>query len=123
VREEGVVVVALLAAGLVALIAFNLFQLGVLALFAVTAGAATEFGRLAFQSLMQRSAPRGSQGRVFVRYEVLFQLAWVVGAFIPAVSGMSFRTGVIVMTVFYLGVGVTYLVRPFLPKREPAAGT
>jgi hypothetical protein len=123
IREEAVVLGALVGAGIGGFLASADFRLLSLALFAGLAGMAAEFGRLAFQSLMQRSAPRGSQGRVFVRYEVLFQLAWVVGAFIPAVSGMSFRTGVIVMTVFYLGVGVTYLVRPFLPKREPAAGT
>src|SRR5206468_2076979 len=81
-REEGVVFGALFAAGAVALVAFNLFDLWVLALFALTAGAATEFGRLAFQSLMQRTAPLGTQGRVFVRYEVAFPLAGVMGEFV-----------------------------------------
>ncbi len=40
---------------------------------------------------MQRLAPGGSYGRVFVRYEVLFQLAWVGGALIPALAPIDFR--------------------------------
>jgi hypothetical protein len=121
VREEGVVVVALLAAGLVALIAFNLFQLGVLALFAVTAGAATEFGRLAFQSLMQRSAPQGAHGRVFVRYEVGFQLAWVAGAFVPAVIPIGFRLGILMMAAFYLLFGVWMVARRRMARQADEA--
>ena len=77
VREETMVVSCVLGAGLIASVAFEWYTLAVLAVFAVVAGAATEFGRLAFQALMQRAAPEGALGRVFVRYEVLFQLAWV----------------------------------------------
>ena len=70
-REEAVVIACVSAACIGALLAFELFGLPLLTVFTVVAGAATEFGRLAFQSLMQRHAPPGAQGRVFVRYEVL----------------------------------------------------
>jgi hypothetical protein len=73
---------------------------------------ATEFGRLAFQSLMQRSAPGGAHGRVFVRYEVLFQLAWVAGAFLPAVLPIEFREGFLFLAAFYLILGVGYVLQP-----------
>jgi hypothetical protein len=106
-REEAVVLAALVAAGAGALFAFVVFDLPVLALFAALVGMATEFGRLAFQSLMQRYAPGGSQGRVFVRYEVLFQMAWVGGAFLPAILPISFRTGVLILAAFYLGLALT----------------
>ena len=83
-----------------------------LAVFALVAGAATELGRLAFQSLMQRHAPEGALGRVFVRYEVMFQLAWVGGAFLPAVLPIEFRTGILILAAFYLVLAVvTYLRR------------
>jgi hypothetical protein len=111
IREERVVFVALFAAGVAAVVAFNVFALLVLALFALTSGAATEFGKLAFQSLMQRAAPEGAHGRVFVRYEVLFQLAWVAGAFIPAVAPVGFRLGILLMAAFYLGFGLWLVVR------------
>jgi hypothetical protein len=109
-REEGVVLGALLAAGGGAVLAFVAFELPVLALFAALAGMVTEFGRLAFQSLMQRSAPGGAHGRVFVRYEVAFQLAWVGGALVPALVPIGFRVGVLLMAAFYLVIGTTHLL-------------
>ena len=97
-------------------------QLAVLAVFAVVAGAATEFGRLAFQALMQRAAPEGALGRVFVRYEVLFQLAWVAGALLPAVLPIGFRTGILILAGFYLLLAaVTYVRRGQVPT-PPVAG-
>lgn len=116
-REEAVVLLSLLGAGLAALVAYGAFRLPVLVVFAALAGMATEFGRLAFQSLMQRSAPAGVHGRVFVRYEVAFQLAWVVGAFVPTVLPVGFRLGVLLLAVFYLGLGLGYAVRPL--RRGP----
>jgi hypothetical protein len=116
-REETVVLLALVAAGGGALAAFFFFSLPTLAIFAVVAGAASEFGRLSFQSLMQRVAPAGAHGRVFVRYEVAFQLSWVAGAFIPAMIAVPFRGGVLALAVFYLLLGLTYLFRPDLPGR------
>ena len=92
-REEFIVVGCTVAAGLGAFFAFAAFSLPVLAIFALTAGVATELGRLAFQSLMQAHAPEGALGRVFVRYEVMFQLSWIAGAVGPAVSRSPSRTG------------------------------
>jgi hypothetical protein len=120
-REEGVVIMALLAAGVGAILAFEAFGLFWLAVFAGLAGAATEFGRLAFQSLMQRNAPGGAQGRVFVRYEVAFQLAWVVGAFLPAILPIEFRTGILVLATFYLVLALSYFIRPVVERRRAQA--
>jgi hypothetical protein len=111
-REEAVVIACVSAACIGAL----------LAIYAFVAGAATEFGRLAFQSLMQRHAPAGAQGRVFVRYEVLFQLAWVAGAFIPALLPIDFRQGILILAAFYalLAIGSWYRAR--LRARERRSG-
>ncbi|MFN2544941.1 MAG: MFS transporter [Actinomycetota bacterium] len=118
IREATVVVGALLAGGAGALLAFTEFRLEFVVLFAALAGAAAEFGKLAFQSLMQREAPSGAQGRVFVRYEVVFQLAWVAGAFLPALLPIPFRPGVLVLALFYLALGSWYVVHPLLRHRE-----
>jgi hypothetical protein len=40
-------------------------------------------GKLAFDSLVQRDAPDANRGRSFARFEVRFQLVWVIGAMIP----------------------------------------
>jgi hypothetical protein len=110
-REEAVVIACVSAACIGALLAFELFGLPLLTIYALVAGAATEFGRLAFQSLMQRHAPEGAQGRVFVRYEVLFQLAWVGGAFLPALLPIDFRTGILILAGFYGVLAIVTVVR------------
>jgi hypothetical protein len=106
-REEAVVIASVSAACMGAVLAFELFGLPLLTVFAFVAGAATELGRLAFQSLMQRHAPAGAQGRVFVRYEVMFQLAWAAGAFAVVLLSIDFRVGILILAAFYgvLGVG------------------
>jgi len=107
-REEAVVIAGVSAAGIGALLASGLFGLPLLTVYALLAGAASEFARLAFQSLMQSHAPPGALGRVFVRYEVQFQVAWVVGAFIPALLPVSLRLGVVFLAVFYGALAAAY---------------
>jgi hypothetical protein len=122
VREESMVVSCVLGAGLIASVAFEWYTLAVLAVFAAVAGAATEFGRLAFQALMQRAAPEGAVGRVYVRYELLFQLAWVAGAFLPAVLPIGFRTGILILAGFYLLLAGVYYVRRGRGLTPPVPG-
>jgi hypothetical protein len=110
-REEAVVIAGVTAGGLAALLAFELFGLPLLAFFSVVVGATTELGRLAFQSLMQRLAPEGALGRVFVRYEVLFQVSWVAGALLPALLPISFRWGILILAAFYLMLAGIYVAR------------
>jgi hypothetical protein len=118
-REEFIVVGCTIAAGVGAFLAFTAFTLPVLAIFGLTAGAATELGRLAFQSLMQAHAPEGALGRVFVRYEVMFQLAWVAGALGPALVQIDFKPGMLIMAGFYLALAGAWALRFFRGGREP----
>jgi hypothetical protein len=113
-REEGLLFVAVALAAAAAVAAFELYGLAALAVFCATVGMSTEFGRLGFQALMQRLVPVNAHGRVFVRYEVAFQLAWVAGAFVPAMFPITFRGGVLLMGVFYAVTGVVYLALPRL---------
>jgi len=110
-REEAVVITSLSVGAIGALLAWQLYGLPLLTIYAFSAGAAAEFARLAFQALMQRHAPPEALGRVFVRYEVLFQVAWVLGAFAPVVLPISFRQGVIVLALFYGALATIYIVR------------
>jgi hypothetical protein len=121
-HEELVVIGCVVAAGFGALVAFEFFALPVLAVFSVVTGATTEFGRLAFQSLMQRNAPEGALGRVFVRYEVVFQLAWVAGAFLPAVLPIAFRQGILSLAAFYVVVGAAYFAMRRADKNSGEGG-
>jgi hypothetical protein len=117
-REEAVVIGCLIGAGVGATLSFFAFELVVLILFAVVVGASSELGRLAFQTLMQRLAPGGSYGRVFVRYEVLFQLAWVGGALIPALAPIDFREGFLILAALYLVAIIGYLTPDVLARRR-----
>jgi hypothetical protein len=110
-REEAIVVACVLGAGVGALLAFQLFGLPLLAVFALVIGAGTEFARLAFQGLMQRHVPEGAFGRVFVRYEVLFQLGWIGGAFVPVILDIDFRVGILILAGFYLGLSALFAWR------------
>ena len=117
-REEAVVVGCVIGAGIGAVLAFVAFSIPVLVVFALVVGASAELGRLAFQSLMQRLAPGGAHGRVFVRYEVLFQLAWVAGALIPSMLPIDFRWGFLILAGLYLVAGVGYLTPDLLARRR-----
>jgi hypothetical protein len=125
-REEAIVIASVSAAGVGALLAFEIFGLPLLTVYALVAGAAGELTRLAFQSLMQNHAPPGALGRVFVRYEVLFQVAWVGGALLPALLPIRFRAGILMLAAFYGALGVAYVVRARRrhrrPKPPPAPG-
>lgn len=116
IREELIVLLALSGAGVAAILAFTTFGLPTLAVFIGLAGLATRFGQLAFQSLMQRHAPGKAHGRVFVRYEILFQLSWVGGAFVAAMLPIDFRVGLLMVGAFYLGIAFVYLLRPSLRR-------
>jgi hypothetical protein len=113
-----VVVACVIGAGIGAVLAFVAFSLPVLVVFGVVVGASAELGRLAFQSLMQRLAPGGAHGRVFVRYEVVFQLAWVAGALIPSMLPIDFRWGFLILAGLYLVAGIGYLTPDLLARRR-----
>jgi hypothetical protein len=117
VREEAVVVACVIGAGVGAVLAFVAFSLPVLIVFGVVVGASAELGRLAFQSLMQRLAPGGAHGRVFVRYEVIFQLAWVAGALL-AMLPIDFREAFLILAGLYLVAGIGYLTPDLVARRR-----
>ena len=117
-REEAVVVGCIVGAGVGAVLAYVAFSLPVLVVFALAVGAAAELGRLAFQSLMQTLAPGGTHGRVFVRYEVIFQLAWVAGAIVPAMLPLEFREAFLVLAGLYVIAGIGYLAPDLMARRR-----
>ncbi len=116
-REEAVVIACVVGAGIGAMIAFAWSSLPVLAAFALVVGMTGELGRLAFQSLMQQAAPGGAHGRVFVRYEVLFQLSWVAGALVTAMLPIQVREGFLILFGLYVVVVLGYLAPGLLDRR------
>ncbi|HYH27469.1 MAG TPA: hypothetical protein VEA19_01690 [Actinomycetota bacterium] len=120
-REEAIVLVALVAGGVGAVLAFTAFALPVVAIFVALVGTGTRLGQLAFASLMQRRAPGGAHGRVFVRYEVLFQMSWIAGAFLPAMLPIPFKRGLLILAGVYLAASFVFLVPPRTARGAPSA--
>jgi hypothetical protein len=66
-------------------------------------------GRAGFDSLVQRDAPHSLWGRSFARFEAYFQLAWVLGAFVPVLVTISPGIGMLVLALICGGGGFAYL--------------
>jgi hypothetical protein len=104
-REEAVVVAALAVPAGAALLGARSDARPAALIAALALGLGSATGRAGFDSLVQRDAPDTVWGRAFARYEAYFQLAWVVGAFVPTLIAMSIGTGLLLLALG-LGAGV-----------------
>lgn len=102
-REESILTGCLVFVALGGLLAARLNNRPVTALLAFIVGFSASAGKLAFDSLVQRDAPKAVQGRSFARFETEFQLVWVVGALLPVALSIPERVG---FTLLALGPAV-----------------
>ncbi|MEA2435244.1 MAG: hypothetical protein QOG54_2701 [Actinomycetota bacterium] len=109
-KEEGIVVIALLLS--VAAAAFAAFRFGIpsVALLIGAFGVASGAIKVAFDSIVQRDVNEAVRGRAFARFEAGLQLSWVAGALIPVVISLPARVGTIVAGAGTLVLVITYLV-------------
>ncbi|MFN0089652.1 MAG: MFS transporter [Acidimicrobiales bacterium] len=78
------------------------------ALLVAAVGFASSAGRAAFDSLVQRDAPDANQGRAFARFETRFQIAWVLGAFVPVAAPLPGWLGYVVIALSALAGGASF---------------
>lgn len=90
-----------------------LAQVG-LAFVAAVAGAISQ---PSFDALTQRRVPPRAQGRVFARFAVRQQLAWVLGALIPVAIAMPFAVGDSILAVICAVCLVGYGIGRFVVNR------
>ena len=111
VREEVILSTTLLAAAVMALIAARYPQRFSTLLIVLVIALASQCGRIAFDSLLQRDGPEHLRGRAFARFETRFQLAWVVGALIPValLDLLTEREG-----YFALGLGLAFATATYI---------
>jgi MFS family permease len=64
--------------------------------------------KLSFDSLVQRDAPAAIHGRAFARLEAAFQMAWVVGAFVPVVIVINADVGFVLLAAVCAAAGLWY---------------
>ncbi len=81
--EERMIIALLSLTVVVALGAAWVGGLGASAVLAGTVAVVSTGAKLAFDSLVQRDAPDANRGRSFARFEVRFQVVWVLGALLP----------------------------------------
>jgi Na+/melibiose symporter-like transporter len=98
-REESILTGCLVVLAAGALFAARMDSRPVTAFFTFVVGFSASTGKLAFDSLVQRDAPKAVQGRSFARFETEFQLVWVVGALIPVALSIPERVGFFVLAI------------------------
>ena len=82
------------------------------ALLALILSACAALGKLAFDSLVQRDAPKAVQGRSFARFEAIFQFVWVIGALVPVVLTITTHHGFFLLAALAGTVGTWYALGP-----------
>jgi hypothetical protein len=108
-REESILTGCLVLVVAAGLVAARSHSRPATAVFTGVVGFAASAGKLAFDSLVQRDAPKAVQGRSFARFETEFQLVWVVGALIPVVLSIPERVGFFVLAVAPAVAALSYV--------------
>jgi hypothetical protein len=94
VREEVLVISALIAAGVFAIAVGLLFSVPLAALLVFVFGVASGASKLALDALVQRDIHPAARGWVFARYETALQLSWVLGALLPVAVALPAELGI-----------------------------
>lgn len=70
-----------------------------IAMLAFGVGISAAMGKLGFDALVQRDAPRANHGRAFAKFEGRFQLTWAIGAFAAVVIRFPIQLGAFLVAV------------------------
>ncbi len=110
-REEPMVVAALAVEAAAAFIAGQFFSLAAAAFLSLAAGYAWGTAKFAFDGLLQATVEPTERGRAFTSSETVFQLAWVLGAFLPTGLSIDVRIGLIIAGITALAAQTIYVSR------------
>ena len=93
IREERILLACMVTVATGSLLALWLGGRSSAAVLAAVVGFGATAAKLCFDAIVQRDAPDANQGASFARFEAQFQLAWVVGAFLPVVLPIPLGVG------------------------------
>ncbi len=79
-----------------------------IAMLAFGVGISASMGKLGFDALVQRDAPRANHGRAFAKFEGRFQLTWAIGAFTAVVIRFPIQFGAFLVAVAAAFAAVSY---------------
>ena len=108
-KEEGILAVSTMFAGLTALIVGYWFSVGTAAVLVLVFGLASGSAKVAFDSIVQKSTSEAGRGWAFARFESILQLAWVAGAVIPVILPVPSGAGVIATGALALFLATLYV--------------
>lgn len=124
-REEPMVVAALALEAAAAFISSHIFGVWAAAALALFAGLAWGTAKFGYDGLLHASVPAAERGRSFTYSESLFQLAWVLGAVIPALLPIPATLGLLLagcaaLTAQVIVVSALLLSTSDPPPQDPA---
>lgn len=109
VREESILLGAVLIPALAALFAARTVGIPTATIAALALGLGAGAGKLAFDALVQRDAPDADRSRAFARFETRFQLTWVAGGLLPVIVPLPTRVGFFALALTLGFAGLSYL--------------
>jgi MFS family permease len=109
-KEEGILVAALLVTGVTALIVGRTFSAVSAGVLVFVVGVASGALKVAFDAIVQRETPEGGRGWAFARFESFLQLAWVLGALVPLLIPLSSGAGATVVGVVANLLAIVYVL-------------
>lgn len=118
-KEEGILVAALVASGVAGIAAGLFFGLVTAGAFVFVFALATGAAKVAFDSIVQRDIPEGGRGWAFARFESILQLAWVAGGLGPLLISVPGGGGVIAVGVAANLIGIVFILGRTSPRRPP----
>jgi predicted MFS family arabinose efflux permease len=111
VREEWLLAGALLLPALPLVYAARSYGRTALVCAAAAIAISAAFGRVAFDSLLQRDGADAARGRAFARFETWFQIVWCGGAVLAVIYPGGGRGGIFLVAVVLLFAGLSYVGR------------
>ena len=108
--EEIMLAGALALVGVSGVLAAITAGVGSAVLLSVTVNVAAAVARMAFESIVQRSAPDANQGRAFAQFETRFQLSWVIGGVVSTLVLFPGWLGFMVVGLIGGFATLTYLI-------------
>lgn len=110
VSEEVMLAGSLALVGVSGVLAAIAGGVGAAVLLSITVNIAAAVGRMAFESIVQRSAPDANQGRAFAQFETRFQLSWVIGGVVSTLVLFPGWLGFLVVGLIGGFATLTYLI-------------
>ena len=89
-------------------------------LLAAVIGLAASVAKTAFDAIVQRETDDADRGRLFARFESIFQLVWVIGALIPVVIALSLFSGFVAVAAVVLATSAVFVIGVARDRRRPS---